>query len=97
MYYKGGNMLHTIRQIVNDDEKWRAILRGLNKTFWHQTVTGKQIEDYISEHAGHRSEQGVRAVPDDHEDPGARIQHRAATRSRIAGRMSLPASTCRCA
>jgi aminopeptidase N len=52
MYYKGGNMLHTIRQIVGDDEKWRGILRGLNKTFWHQTVTGKQIEDYISREAG---------------------------------------------
>ena len=38
MYYKGGNMLHTIRQVVNDDEKWRQILRGLNKTFYHQTV-----------------------------------------------------------
>jgi aminopeptidase N len=52
MYYKGGNMLHTIRQLVNDDERWRAILRGLNQTFRHQTVTGKQIEDYISAHAG---------------------------------------------
>jgi aminopeptidase N len=52
MYYKGGNMLHTIRQIVGDDEKWRGILRGLNKTFWHQTVTGKQIEDYISRESG---------------------------------------------
>jgi aminopeptidase N len=52
MYPKGGNMLHTIRQIVNDDEKWRAILRGLNATFWHQTVTGKQVEDYISRQAG---------------------------------------------
>jgi aminopeptidase N len=52
MYYKGGNMLHTIRQLVNDDEKWRSILRGLNSTFRHQTVTGKQIEDYISAHAG---------------------------------------------
>ncbi|HEY5218451.1 MAG TPA: M1 family metallopeptidase, partial [Gemmatimonadaceae bacterium] len=52
MYYKGGNMLHTIRQIVNNDEKWRGILRGLNKTFWHQTVTGQQIEDYISQQAG---------------------------------------------
>ena len=48
MYPKGGNMLHTIRQIVNDDEKWRSILRGLNKTFYHQTVTTKQIEDYAS-------------------------------------------------
>jgi aminopeptidase N len=52
MYPKGGNMLHTIRQIVNDDEKWRGILRGLNKTFYHQTVMGKQVEDYISAQAG---------------------------------------------
>jgi aminopeptidase N len=52
MYPKGGNMLHTIRQIVGDDEKWRGILRGLNKTFWHQTVMGTQIEDYISKQAG---------------------------------------------
>ena len=52
MYPKGGEMLHTIRQLVNDDEKWRGILRGLNKTFWHQTVMGKQVEDYISAQAG---------------------------------------------
>ncbi|KAA6440588.1 M1 family metallopeptidase [Dyadobacter flavalbus] len=52
MYYKGGNMLHTIRQIVNDDEKWRQILRGLNKTFYHKTVDGSEIENYVSEHAG---------------------------------------------
>lgn len=52
MYYKGGNMLHLIRQVINDDEKWRGILRGLNKDFWHQTVTTKQIEDYISKKAG---------------------------------------------
>jgi aminopeptidase N len=48
MYNKGGNMLHTLRQIVNNDEKWRSILRGLNSTFYHQTVTSKQIENYIS-------------------------------------------------
>jgi aminopeptidase N len=52
MYYKGGNMLHTIRQIVDNDEKWRQILRGLNSTFYHQTVTTKQIEEYISQQAG---------------------------------------------
>jgi aminopeptidase N len=45
-------MLHTIRQIVGDDAKWREILRGLNSTFRHQTVTGRQIQDYISSHAG---------------------------------------------
>lgn len=52
MYPKGGNMLHTIRQITNDDEKWRQILRGLNKTFYHQTVTTQQIEDYLSKNVG---------------------------------------------
>jgi aminopeptidase N len=52
MYAKGGEMLHTIRQIVNDDERWRGILRGLNATFWHQTVMGWQVEEYISREAG---------------------------------------------
>ncbi|WP_405576707.1 M1 family metallopeptidase [Winogradskyella sp. Asnod2-B02-A] len=49
MYYKGANMLHTLRQLIEDDEKWRQILRGLNSEFYHQTVTTKQIEDYLSE------------------------------------------------
>ncbi len=52
MYYKGGNMLHTIRQIVNDDAKWRQILRGLNETFYHKTVDGSEIEKYLSDHVG---------------------------------------------
>jgi aminopeptidase N len=52
MYYKGANMLHTLRQILNNDEKWRVILRGLNSTFYHQTVTTKQIEDYLSQGVG---------------------------------------------
>jgi D-alanyl-D-alanine dipeptidase len=52
MYPKGGNMLHTIRAIIDDDAKWRDILRGLNRTFYHQTVTGKQVQDYISHEAG---------------------------------------------
>ena len=48
MYYKAGNMLHSIRQVINDDEKFRMILRGLNKTFYHQTVTTAQVEAYIN-------------------------------------------------
>lgn len=52
MYYKGGNMLQTIRHSLNNDVKWRNILRGLNNTFYHQTVTTKQIENYISKNAG---------------------------------------------
>jgi len=52
MYYKGANMLHTLRQIVDDDNKWRSILRGLNKNFYHQTVTSAQIENYLTKHTG---------------------------------------------
>src|SRR5690554_272225 len=48
IYYKGANILHTIRQLIDNDKKWRKILRGLNKTFYHQTVTTKQVEEYIS-------------------------------------------------
>ncbi len=52
MYYKGGNILNTLREITNDDEKWRTILRGLNSEFYHQTVTTKQIEDYMADQIG---------------------------------------------
>ena len=48
MYYKGANMLHTLRQLIEDDGLWREILRGLNKEFYHQTVSSQQVEDYIS-------------------------------------------------
>ena len=49
MYPKGANLLHTLRQLADNDEKWRQILRGLNKDFYHQTVETSQIEKYISE------------------------------------------------
>ena len=52
MYYKGGNMLHTIRQVINDDEKFRAILRGLNSTFYHKLVTTQEIESYMAKQSG---------------------------------------------
>jgi len=52
MYYKGGNMLHTLRQWVNDDDKWRNMLRGLNEEFFHETVSTSQIESYMSNSLG---------------------------------------------
>lgn len=52
MYYKGGNMIHTIRQVINDDEKFRNILRGLNEKFYHKTIDGEDIKNYISEASG---------------------------------------------
>lgn len=51
MYYKGGNMLHTIRHVIDNDIRWREILRGLNRKFRHQTVNTQQVEAYISKQA----------------------------------------------
>jgi len=52
MYFKGANVLHTIRQLVDDDARWRAILRGLTRTFRHRTVTSAEIENYLSRESG---------------------------------------------
>jgi aminopeptidase N len=53
MYDKGSNLLNTLRTALNDDVKWRQVLRGLSKTFYHQTVTGQQVIDYINKESGH--------------------------------------------
>ncbi len=49
IYFKGSNMIHTIRQVINNDSLFRKILCGLNTEFYHQTVTTKKIESYISD------------------------------------------------
>ena len=52
MYPKGGNMLHTIRHSINNDQLFRNILAGLNLSFRHQTVDGNRIQNYISRKSG---------------------------------------------
>jgi len=51
-YYKGGNLLHTLRQLVEDDGRWREALRGLNREFRHQAVSTAQVEAYLSRATG---------------------------------------------
>ena len=53
-YYKGGNLLHTLRQLVDDDDRWREALRGLSATFRHQAVSTAQVEAYLSQATGIR-------------------------------------------
>ncbi|MEN9570438.1 MAG: hypothetical protein RL172_1669 [Bacteroidota bacterium] len=48
MYAKGANMIHSIRQVINNDSVFIKILRGLNKSFYHQTVTARQVQQYIN-------------------------------------------------
>lgn len=52
MYSKGAVFLNMIRTVINDDEKWRGILRGLNKTFYHKTVTYDDVLGFINQQSG---------------------------------------------
>ncbi len=52
MYYKAANMIHSIRNALNDDEKFRKILRRMNEKFYHKTVDGVEIEQYLIEQTG---------------------------------------------
>ena len=52
MYYKGGNLLHTIRHLLGDDVRWRATLRGAQARFRHQTLTGAALRQYLAEATG---------------------------------------------
>lgn len=52
MYYKAANMIHSIRNALNDDEKFRKILRGMNEKFYHKTIDGKDVEQYLIEQTG---------------------------------------------
>ncbi|MBL7935700.1 MAG: M1 family metallopeptidase [Bacteroidia bacterium] len=52
MYNKGSQVVHMIRQVINDDEKFRLLLREMNRTFYHQTVSTKELELFINEKTG---------------------------------------------
>ena len=52
MYKKGGVFLNMVRTIIDDDAKWRTILRGLNQAFYHRTVDYDDIVNYINTHSG---------------------------------------------
>ncbi|MDT0642937.1 M1 family metallopeptidase [Zunongwangia sp. F363] len=49
MYFKGANLLNTIRSIYKNDELWWNTLREYTETFKHQTVTTQQVEDFFNE------------------------------------------------
>ncbi len=52
MYYKGANMLHTIRQLFPEGESFREMLVALNRKFYHTTVTSADVEEFMSTAAG---------------------------------------------
>jgi aminopeptidase N len=48
IYYKGSWILHTLRSMIDNDTMWFNTLKDLNTHFYHQTVTTKQVEAFLS-------------------------------------------------
>lgn len=48
MYYKGANIMHMIRKIVNNDDKWLTFLRTINQKYHHKIVSSREIEQYFN-------------------------------------------------
>ena len=52
MYFKGSLMLHTLRNLIEDDVLWFDIIKGIANDFKYQTVDGQVVMDYINEKSG---------------------------------------------
>jgi aminopeptidase N len=52
MYYKGANLIHMTRILLDDDKKWRELLRGMNKEFGLKTTTTEEVVSYINKITG---------------------------------------------
>ncbi|HEY1340677.1 MAG TPA: M1 family metallopeptidase [Bryobacteraceae bacterium] len=51
-YFKGALFLNTLRSVVNDDRKWRDLLRGFYDRFKYQTILTEDVVAYFNEHSG---------------------------------------------
>jgi aminopeptidase N len=52
MYPKGALMLHTLRNILDNDDKWFSILRNIQERFQYRTISSKVLTTYIGHLAG---------------------------------------------
>lgn len=50
MYFKGVQLIHTYRCIVDDDEKFRDMLHQMNRRFGRKTVNTKDVEELMQEY-----------------------------------------------
>lgn len=47
MYNKGSNVVHMIRQVMNNDDQFRSLLRDINATYYHKIISTKELEGFI--------------------------------------------------
>jgi len=52
MYYKGALLLNTIRHIINNDEKWWALLLQYSQTYRHQIIDTATVIKFFNTETG---------------------------------------------
>jgi aminopeptidase N len=52
MYYKGANILHTLRHVIDNDKLWFEILHGIAQEFKNKTTNTQEIIQFINTKAG---------------------------------------------
>lgn len=52
MYSKGANMLHTLRSIIDNDEKWWKLLKSFHETFKHQIINTQDVINFFTVKSG---------------------------------------------
>ncbi|MCB0755870.1 MAG: M1 family metallopeptidase [Flavobacteriales bacterium] len=49
MYYKGAWMIHTLRNVMNNDSLFKSILKGIAQEFAYETIDGEEIIEYVNQ------------------------------------------------
>ncbi len=48
-YFKGALFINTLRSVVNDDEKWWALVRAIYERFRYQNITTEDVVQFVNE------------------------------------------------
>jgi aminopeptidase N len=52
MYFKGALFLHTLRSVVNDDDRWWKLLRGVYRQFRYQNILTEDVVRFFNAELG---------------------------------------------
>jgi aminopeptidase N len=51
-YFKGTLMLNTLRSVIDDDQKWFALLHDFYQHFKYQTIMTEDVVTWFNQHSG---------------------------------------------
>ncbi len=51
-YFKGALFLHTLRSVVNDDEKWKSLIHDFYQRFKYQNILTEDVVGFFNERTG---------------------------------------------